>query len=629
MTEPASAGPDAAVVDAARLLQQLERPDLAERVSAAAARLKRPATVVCVVGEFKQGKSSLVNALLGQHVCPVDDDLATSAITLVRYADEPSAIVRRRVPRVSAVVPPGGGPPPQDPRGGEVVVEHAAIDDLHQWVSEAGNPGNHKAVDRVEIATPSALLRNGLVMVDTPGMGGLGAGHAAATLGFLPFADGLLFVSDASSELTAPEIAFLERAYELCPTVLFALTKIDLYPQWKRIMEIDEGHLARAGLHDIPIVGVSSSLRIEALRRKDRSLNEASRVPELVRHLSSDVVEPAKANAVGRSVGEASAALTQVSAGLRAEAALLADPGQAEAAVRDLERAKERLEFLRGPGARWSVLVNDRVADLSNEVNHHFRGAFRSISKMMDERIETLTKGTEWDELTAYLQRVVADEVTNTFVELETGRSTIRAEVVDLLREEQVDLGQKSALAASLDVGEIWQSKALDPQASTGKKAFGTVVTGARGAQGGIMMFGMMGTFLPAAAGVLLLSNPVLLGIGAVFGGMGLADDRRRKVAARRLAARTQVRQFLDDISFEMGNETGAMVREIQRELRDDFTERIGELIRTYTETAQRAQADMQSGAAERQHRAQNLDAQLTALDGVQRRLATFAAVGP
>ena len=620
----ATAGADAVILDTARILQQLDRADLAQRVSAAAARLRRPATVVCVVGEFKQGKSSLVNALLGQNVCPVDDDLATSAITLVRWAEQPSAIVRRRVPKAGAIAPPGGTVA-DDQRGDEIVVEKVAVDDLHQWVSEAGNPGNHKAVDRVEITTPSALLRNGLVMVDTPGMGGLGAGHAAATLGFLPFADGLLFVSDASAELAAPEIAFLRRASELCPTVLFAQTKIDLYPQWQRIMEINAGHLAREGLQ-VPIVGVSSTLRIEALRRKDRELNESSRVPELVRRLSADVVEPARANAVGRSVGEASAALAQVAAGIRAESALLADPDRADEGLAALEQAKSQLEFLRGPGAKWSVLVGDRVADLSTEVNHRFRGAFRQISKMMDERIEVLTKGSEWDELTSYLQTVVADEVTSTFVELETGRTNIRAEVVEMLRDEHLDLVSRSPIAAKIDVGEIWQSKALDPAASTGKKAFGTVITGARGAQGGIMMFGMMGTFLPAAAGVLIASNPVLLGIGAVFGTMGLADDRRRKVAARRLAARTQVRTFLDDISFEMGNETATMVREIQRELRDEFTERIAELMRTYTETAQRAQADMQASAAERQQRTAKLAASITAIDALESRLAAFGS---
>ena len=64
---------------------------------------------------------------------------------------------------------------------------------------------------------PSAILKQGLVLVDTPGMGGLGAGHAAATLAFLPFADGVILVSDASAELSAPEVDFLRRAVRAVP----------------------------------------------------------------------------------------------------------------------------------------------------------------------------------------------------------------------------------------------------------------------------------------------------------------------------------------------------------------------------------------------------------------------------
>jgi hypothetical protein len=92
---------------------------------------------------------------------------------------------------------------------------------------------------------------------------------------------------------------------------------------------------------------------------------------------------------------------------------------------------------------------------------------------------------------------------------------------------------------------------------------------------------------------------------------MGLADDRKRKIAARRQAARSQVRQFLDDVQFEMGNQIGNLIREIQRDLRDEFTDRISELVRTYTDTAQRAQADAQKSAKERQERGTELDASL------------------
>ena len=115
------------------------------------------------------------------------------------------------------------------------------------------------------------------------------------------------------------------------------------------------------------------------------------------------------------------------------------------------------------------------------------------------------------------------------------------------------------------------------------------------------------------AAGVLFASNPVLLGVGALFGSMGLIDDRKRKVQMRRQAARSQVRQFLDDVQFEMGNQIGNLIREIQRDLRDEFGERITELVRTYTETAQRAQAAAQKSTQEQQQRGTEIDTSLKA----------------
>ncbi len=584
-------GADAVLVELAKLLGQLGRADLATRATTAAARLRRPSTIVCVVGEFKQGKSSLINSLLGRAVCPVDDDLATSAITLVRYADEPSVVVRRRV-------------------DGAEVAETTTIDQLDQWVSERGNPRNHKGVERVEVAVASPFLKQGLVIVDTPGMGGLGAGHAAATLSFLPFADGLVFVSDASAELSAPEVEFLRQAIELCPSVMFAQTKTDLFPNWRRIVELNTGHLSRQGI-SIPIVPVSSSLRSAAIERKDRDLNEASNLPVLVQRLGTEVVGPAKQSAASRSVADGRAILAQVTAGLKAERTALDDPAVAAASLQALEAAKSRIEYLRGPGAKWSVLVGDKVADLSSQVLFTLRASMRDVQRMMDERIETLTKGDEWDELTRYLQTVVSEIVTKAFVALEQGRLDVRSQVVELLRDEELSAGDDAFRVARIAVDDLWQGKSLDQGLSQGKKAFSTGMAGIKGAQGGVMMFGMLSQFLPAAAGVLFASNPVLLGVGAIFGSIGLADDRKRKVQARRQAARSQVRQFLDDVQFEVNNQIATVVRDVQRDLRDEFSERLGELLRTHTETATRTQHDMQQGQAERQARAKQLDSVL------------------
>jgi hypothetical protein len=560
---------DSVIGELVKVLRGLGREDLVGRATAAGARLHRPSTVVCVVGEFKEGKSSLVNGLLGAELCPVDDDLATSAITLVRYGDEPGAVVRRR-------------------DGDKAVAEPIPIDQLGSWVSEHGNPGNEKRVERVEISAPSAILHQGLALVDTPGMGGLGAGHAAATLAFLPFADGLVLVSDASAEMSAPEMDFLQRAVELCPTVLFAQTKTDLYPSWERILDINRGHLARAGL-DIPVVAVSSMLREEALARRDRALNELSHFPELIDALSSKVVEPAKASAAERSKSDIRGITGLVRGALDDEKRMLADPTTAKKALAELQQATERLEYLRGPGARWSVLVGDRVADLSNDVSYVFRAGMRTISRTMDDLVEELTSGQQWDDMVREMQAQVADEVTKVFVAIEEGRVSIRQEVATLLQDEHLGLTNERAAGDVIDVSELWQQKSID-EGPAKRHAFTTGVTGLRGAQGGVVMFGYLGQFLPSVAATVLASNPVLLGAAALFGGMQLSDDRKRRVAARRQSARTQVHQFLDDVQFEVTNEMTGMLRDLQRDMRDEFGDRLAELQRTYAETAQRAQ---------------------------------------
>jgi len=564
----------------AALATDLGRDDFAQRLAAASARVRRPATIVCVVGEFKQGKSSLVNALLGRAICPVDDDIATSAITLIRYGPEPRVEVRRRV-------------------DDGVVVETVQPRELTEWVSERGNPDNVKNVERVDISVPHPLLANGLAIVDTPGMGGLGAGHAAATLAFLPFADGLIFVTDASSELSAPEAEFLDRAYELCPQVLFALTKTDLYPAWRRIATIDNDRRAAHVGHQ-GVLPVSATLFGTDLEPGDESLAETSGIPSFLGTLDSAVVTPAKALAAVRARAEATGVLAQLDQQVRLELELLCDPAGAEALEARLADATARLDLLRGPGARWNLLVADRVSDLSNSSSFEFRKSMRQVSRDMEEAIELLKSPEEWEQLARRLQTDVATVVTTLFVGIEQEHQAVREAVIELIGDESVGLAPRLGLRDGIDVSSMWTDKGIDPDSKHhGSQQLGSALVGLRGAQSGIIMFGMMGRFLPAGAAALMMSNPVTVGIGAVFAGMQLADAHKRKIAMRRQQARSNVRQFLDEVQFAIGNELSGLLRDVQRGIRDEFTERIAELGRTYSEAAQSAQwAAREHGAA-------------------------------
>lgn len=586
-------------VDAvATIAAEVGRDDLANRLNAAVARMRRPATIVCVVGEFKQGKSSLVNALLGREVCPVDDDIATSALTLVRYGDEPMVEVRRRT----------------DDR---VVVERVEPSAVADWVSEHGNPDNVRGVERVDISLPHPLLAHGLVIVDTPGMGGLGAGHAAATLAFLPFADGLVFVTDASAELSAPEMEFLERSAELCPNVVFALTKTDLYPAWRQIAAIDAGHCIHVAT-SAPIMPVSSVLAT------DPTANDSG-VPALLDTLHRTVIEPATALAVARGLIEATGVLEQLGQQLQSELDVLADPARLNEITLSLAQATAHLEQLRGPGARWSVLVADHISDLANSSSFQFRKAMRTVSSDIEESIELLKSPDDWDQLARRLQTDVADAVTDVFIAIERGAETMRTAAIELIGEEALELDGSATRRERIELASLWTDKSVDPASGRAGRPLGSALVGLRGAQSGIIMFGMMGRFLPAGAAALMMSNPVTVGIGAVFAGMQLADAHKRKIALRRQQARSNVRQFLDEVQFAIGNEIGELMRDVQRSIRDEFTDRIAELLRTYSEAALRSQQAVQHETEVGQARMHELGSTINRVEQTRSILATLS----
>src|SRR4051794_11698746 len=171
-------------VDAAlNVIAHYRRPDLESRLRQTAGRLRTDRVRVLVVGEFKQGKSLLVNGLVRAPVCPVFDDVATSVPTVVRYAAEPFAALVRVLEQADD----------GDPAGARLERVELPIDELGRHISETRNPGNSQRWRNAEIGIPRALLSGGLEIVDTPGVGGLTSMHGVATLAELPSADAVLF----------------------------------------------------------------------------------------------------------------------------------------------------------------------------------------------------------------------------------------------------------------------------------------------------------------------------------------------------------------------------------------------------------------------------------------------------
>jgi hypothetical protein len=302
------------------------RPDLEARLRHARARLLDDRIRVLVVGEFKQGKSLLVNALVSAPVCPVYDDVATSVPTVVGHAEEPSLTLVR-----SATGPDGA---PAEHRCEPVAVPLEQLADVTaRHVAESHNPGNRQRLARVEVGIPRHLLAAGLEVVDTPGVGGLHSVHGAATVSALPTADAVLLVSDASQEYTAPELEFLAQAVSLCPNVACVLTKTDLHPEWRRIAELDRAHLRAAGI-DAELIAVSSLVRWQAVLSGDAALNEESGFAELEAYLTRRVLGRADLLARRSTVHDVVGVTDQLLDVLRAERSAVRDPERAHELVR-------------------------------------------------------------------------------------------------------------------------------------------------------------------------------------------------------------------------------------------------------------------------------------------------------
>ncbi len=199
-----------------RALKQIAAQAGAERILSEARELATRLAegrfhLVCV-GQFKRGKSTLLNALIGDAILPSGVIPVTSAITILRYGPERRARVRFA-------------------SGREEQIDTA---DIVAYVSETENPENRKGVRTVEVFLPSPLLAEGMCLVDTPGIGSVFSGNAAVTREFVPHIDAALVVIGADPPLSGEELALVEEVAGNVEHLVFVLNKADRLSERER-----------------------------------------------------------------------------------------------------------------------------------------------------------------------------------------------------------------------------------------------------------------------------------------------------------------------------------------------------------------------------------------------------------
>jgi hypothetical protein len=571
-----------------------DRQDLVTRLETERRRALRGSCTVLVVGEFNKGKSSLVNALLNARVCATDADVATAVPTMVRFGEQLTAAT-------------GGADDEQ-----RAPVHPTDIEALETSDDRSGTAG-----DTVEVRVPREILRTGLVLVDTPGVGGgLASAHAGRTLRALAGADAVVFVTDASQEITAAELELLTKIAGLCSRLVFALTKTDGYSEWRRIRDLDRGHLERAGL-TIPILPLSSTLRHHGLRTGDRQLVADSGYPHLAAFLRAT-----SAGATHRALAAAAAAthsaLSQLVSLAATERQALADPARRREHVDAVRLAQQRADELRGAGSRWMQLLNDRIGDLSSEVDFDLGRRMRTVRKNAVERLATSDPTREWVDLEPWIYEQTNIALAEHLRLLRDQADQVADEVARRFGEDawrlraDTDITRATAreTAAAGDVGLAALAASRASRVDLGIAALRGGSTGAVLTHSAYLLLGTAFTGLAVV--------PVLLPLAALVAGI-LARTTWRTARVQQLRqlraeAERAVAMHLEEVESRARRDTRDSVRRVHQHLRDVFSGHAQELQSSMQRNLEALAQDVRGDERGRQERLQKADTELERL---------------
>ena len=198
---------ESALFRLAELADEFDAEQVAADARSVAERISEGRFYVACIGQFKRGKSSILNALVGDSVLPTGVVPVTTVPTIVRYGSHAAARVRFET---------GAG-----------VWTDIPVKTVDEYVSEEKNPENAKHVAALEIFVPSPLLKTGMCFVDTPGLGSVFTGNTAATQAFIPHIDAALVVIGADPPLAGEELVLVEAVARHVQDLIIIVNKSD------------------------------------------------------------------------------------------------------------------------------------------------------------------------------------------------------------------------------------------------------------------------------------------------------------------------------------------------------------------------------------------------------------------
>jgi GTP-binding protein EngB required for normal cell division len=256
------------LLSAVDLLKPLVREESGRSLAEVGNKLREEVFNLVILGQFKRGKSTFINALLGEELLPTAIVPLTSVVTIIHYG-----------PRVSVHV-----------QFTDSREEEVPLKSLPDYITERGNPENRKGVREVIVYHPSAYLRDGVRIIDTPGVGSVYRHNTDVAYRYLPHVDAGIFIVSADPPLSESEHQFLKDIRDYVDKIFFVVNKIDQVSDQDReeSMEFTRSVLRRdLQRDDVMLYPLSARWAVEARESSDSDKLQKSLLPLFEKQLQS------------------------------------------------------------------------------------------------------------------------------------------------------------------------------------------------------------------------------------------------------------------------------------------------------------------------------------------------------
>lgn len=551
---------------------------------------------IVVMGEIKKGKSSFINALLGvKDLVPVASDVATSTIYKIHYGEQLSYRVHfeKQVGKEPLCI---------------------SADELDTYGTENGNPGNVKGVDFIEVSHPSPILKTGIVIIDTPGLGGLFKEHKKITWQYVPRADAVFFVTDSvTSPIGLEEIEHLKSVLKITKHLYFVQTKAGAVDKDAREAR-RQNNLAilsqslNVKEEAIPYFVVDSLRKFSADEAQNVKKLDRSGYPQVMQFVNSRLLVAKQHILANKMMQLVSPIIDSISADIEMRKETLGADSEAKQ-----KQVKETINKIHAELLEWKT---EKLPELKKTMDRGFKDIQAEcmsrchqlhpngeVQMRLDSMIDSATdikalqdvmKNVN-EKLPSYassclqcVQNVIDSRVSNLLSTLSISCSA--ASDVQSLTISSQELSIR--YNANIHTGNL--KKVLERLQNAGD-TFEDIKTGMYGGMAGVTIGGMIGSIIPVVG--TFIGSALGLAIAGIWGGhKAVSAKHARELETAQNQSKSAVAQALSSVYSNITQTVG----DILRKQSEYFSDTLDDAIRQQTQSLEKRKAEIENrGRAE------------------------------